>query len=313
VRPVFIGGTGRCGTTILRKALGQHPKIAALPGELRIIVDSDGALDLFSNLTSSWSPYRADHALWRFKDLLQQVKSGDTSRYTGHTLDEWVGADELEEIEKKFFNALISYKTRGFWTGSMEGRDTIYETSPWDKEDLRDVFSWFFDALYRQVGKNTNVWVDDTPDNLQHPYRLVDTFPQSVIVHIYRNPFDVLASYNRIRTRSRRWTSGSTSANASRIRNMLDAGMEKLESSCCDVVYKNIKFEDFVSSPQETLTPLLDFLGLDWHDSITCPIDRDRAHVGRQHFEEQGLSKNDITVAKRILNPVAERLGYETL
>jgi len=31
--PVFIGGTGRCGSTLLRNVLGKHPSVYMIPGE----------------------------------------------------------------------------------------------------------------------------------------------------------------------------------------------------------------------------------------------------------------------------------------
>ena len=67
--PVFIGGTGRTGTTILRQVLGTHHQIVAVATELRIIADPDGLLDLFLSLTERWSPYTADAAIHRFLTL----------------------------------------------------------------------------------------------------------------------------------------------------------------------------------------------------------------------------------------------------
>ena len=51
LKPIFIGGTGRSGTTILKKVLQQHSNIVTIPNELRIIIDPDGILDLFNALT----------------------------------------------------------------------------------------------------------------------------------------------------------------------------------------------------------------------------------------------------------------------
>ncbi|GAG26602.1 unnamed protein product, partial [marine sediment metagenome] len=50
----LIGGTGRSGTSILKQVLASHPKVIALPTELRIIVDPGGALDLKRALTDRW-------------------------------------------------------------------------------------------------------------------------------------------------------------------------------------------------------------------------------------------------------------------
>ena len=43
--PIFIGGTGRSGTTILKRVLLQHSAIVGFSGELRLLIDPGGALD----------------------------------------------------------------------------------------------------------------------------------------------------------------------------------------------------------------------------------------------------------------------------
>jgi Sulfotransferase family len=40
--PIFVGGTGRCGTTILGRLLGSHPDYATIPIEARFHASPDG-------------------------------------------------------------------------------------------------------------------------------------------------------------------------------------------------------------------------------------------------------------------------------
>jgi hypothetical protein len=50
ITPLFIGGTGRSGTTITLQYLGHHSKIyASEPTEIKILTEKNGFLDLYKN------------------------------------------------------------------------------------------------------------------------------------------------------------------------------------------------------------------------------------------------------------------------
>ena len=46
IQPIFVGGTGRSGTTILSKLLNQVDSVYTIPQEIRFITDPDGILSL---------------------------------------------------------------------------------------------------------------------------------------------------------------------------------------------------------------------------------------------------------------------------
>ena len=71
MKQVFIGGTGRSGTTHLSKWLGSHRSLVRIPCETRFIVDSGGLIDLHDSLTKSYSHDRARTATRRFFDLME--------------------------------------------------------------------------------------------------------------------------------------------------------------------------------------------------------------------------------------------------
>jgi hypothetical protein len=41
-RPIFIGGAGRSGTTLLYRLIGAHPDIYGFGFETRFLIDPDG-------------------------------------------------------------------------------------------------------------------------------------------------------------------------------------------------------------------------------------------------------------------------------
>ena len=52
---IFIGGTGRSGTTILSKYLGTHSDIYQIPFESKFITEKYGTVDLYTALTKNFN------------------------------------------------------------------------------------------------------------------------------------------------------------------------------------------------------------------------------------------------------------------
>ena len=75
MKTCFIGGTGRCGTSILRTILSRHSSVATIPIEHRLMVDPDGIFDFYRSYTTGWSPYYADAKLTRLKNFLEELSS----------------------------------------------------------------------------------------------------------------------------------------------------------------------------------------------------------------------------------------------
>jgi hypothetical protein len=65
---IFVGGTGRSGTSIVKELIAAHPGAASLPFEYRFIIDPDGLVDFYTSYTAAWSPYLADRTLKAAKD-----------------------------------------------------------------------------------------------------------------------------------------------------------------------------------------------------------------------------------------------------
>ena len=92
---IFIGGTGRSGTTVLTKILGRHPDLYMFPTEIRFIPDPDGLVSLKSALVDNWSYFQADLAIERFGALMRMLSKPYSSRYPNSRLGGAVGEDFL--------------------------------------------------------------------------------------------------------------------------------------------------------------------------------------------------------------------------
>lgn len=218
MKPVFIGGTGRSGTSVLKKVMRQHSRIVTLKRELRIIVDPDGALDLLSALTDRWTPNRSDAAIRRFGNLLDQCgamsipgrllewlersEHWPLSRlgYAG-LLGDPFGKDFYRQRTASLIDQLVDHYSSGMLISSppFRLRSQIREAGPYTAEELAAVIESFFDELYRHLAgpsSSATHWLDDTPYNVLHVGELLRLFPTMKFIHIYRDPRDVLASYS---------------------------------------------------------------------------------------------------------------------
>lgn len=119
IAPIFIGGTGRSGTSILGDYIGAHPKVLRLPYEIRIFTDRAGLVDLKSALTRNFSQQVARATVNDFISFSDALTCAYTAPYLGYNIDKRMKAD-LGKARSKFLNEIL--------LGHFQG---------WDKE-LRD-------------------------------------------------------------------------------------------------------------------------------------------------------------------------------
>ena len=94
MRPVFICGCPRSGTTLLASMLGSHPENITVPefpfkfqilGKISRSLDTDTPIDVLEGLTDDWS-----YKIWEIADKdIRHALSGDTQD-AGKTLEQFV-------------------------------------------------------------------------------------------------------------------------------------------------------------------------------------------------------------------------------
>ena len=226
---IFIGGTGRSGTTVTRKLLGLHPEIfypslkyitKTINPELRLIIDPDGCLDLINDLSINWSPQKADIALQRFIRLVKKIMKNSKfslKRHLGHYLFgrifpkfNWSGPKYgysyygdiiprkfvLRELNK-LINNIIDCKYKGQWIGSnFSFNSEIYNVKKFEKAKIALKCGEFIDKLFQiKLSSIHKYWCDSTPFNILYSNQLLEMFPKAKIIHVYRDPRDVISSY----------------------------------------------------------------------------------------------------------------------
>lgn len=320
----FIGGTGRCGTTIIKRILGQHPLVATLPFEYRFIIDPDGIVDFYCSYVSSWSPYMADVRLKRLENLLRDLsktnrfheaiqrvltifdKSGlmlSRKRYVGVNLGKFV--PNMDVYITDLMNELCDFCYRGTWAGaeSYRLRPAIYFSGPKSRENLSTILGEFIRRVIGDImkGQGKDFYVEDNTWNILFAPELMELIPEAKILHIYRDARDVVASYSQ-----QRWTPTDKIQSAKFYKSIMDKWFS-MRSFLPAESYFELKLEDLVRNPRDILIKVCDFLKLPWNEGL-LDIDLSKSHSGRWNYEFSDEEKEQIDI---LLKDTIKKLGYE--
>lgn len=307
---MFIGGTGRSGTSIVKRVVARHPAVASFPTELRAIVDPGGALDLMHKLTDGWSPYAGDLSLQRFRELMLRVGSTNLAKKTIVRLAQRLGVSVMpygdfsvgQQVGLAFFRhrtdelleRLGCGRPRSVWAGTPAWRfpAQMFDTPYPPAVDVAGELAAYFDDLFRQAAEPRPVshWVEDTPYNLLHLGDLLIMFPNLRFIHVHRDFRDVVASY-----RVQHWGGGSLEAVCDRIVSVVTRWFE-VRAQIPSEIYWEVGLEDVVDDAERFYRQFLTFAGLDDAPEMQqslASLESGRMHAGRWRRDltasEQGL------------------------
>jgi hypothetical protein len=191
VRPVFVGGTGRSGTTVVGDLLGSHEHIrTSVPIEIKFLANKSGLLHLvfgrdksdqkesvsLLNVTSRIRKRRrAKQALVKIEaEFLDRMWNDwwdiDAPPPHGRGLHSGISKQRLQELLDRLIKDL---RINRVWAGRRFMRDFISS-----QEDHG----------------NQKYWVETTPLNVAQARRIKKLFPNALFINMVRDPRDVIAS-----------------------------------------------------------------------------------------------------------------------
>ncbi len=300
VRCVFIGGTGRSGSNILKKVLSQNENIFSLPFESRFTVDPDGVFSTFRALTQSVSPFEADLLIDRLSSLLSRlaVKSNKdrlaimleniakktvyrSTHVNLRAYKEWELAVHFPEfIEKKeiLLKRLQYHQYTGVWPAKSGTENTISNTfiTTFDRKQLLGYFSDFLNELYSVVlaEHNKNIYLDDNTYNILFSQEILKILPNAHLIHIVRDPRDVVASLAK-----QRWAPSNIETAIHFYTATMDQCINKTKGISEDQLTV-IKLEELCYKPSRVLLSLCNKLNFDVTEDMLA-IKLNRANSGR--------------------------------
>ena len=256
VVPVFIGGTGRSGTTVLGDLLNEHSQVrTSNPTEIKFLANRGGFLDVVFGSMNSQLENREKISIFHYrtyrqraqKDLLQRRER--LEEFSEKLWQKWWQIDAPAPhgpglhagIEKKDLQEILNDYSRSIKKNPVK--------------QAREFMVSFMDA--QKSHKGEKYWAETTPMNISYSHRLIKLFPEAKFIVIRRDPRDVIASLL-----TKDWGPNSPLEGVEWIESRLKADHEALKSVPHNQVLF-INLEDLVTnSPQESYNQILSFLQL---------------------------------------------------
>ena len=334
---IFICGTGRSGTWILYKVLNCHESIHTFPREMRFLVDPDGLMDLVNSLSTNYHPIHANETLYRFERLMRiYLTIPERAPYKGFDLPKWLGEGEYFRRLDQFIAALTDYEYEAvIWQAEPQNEGRLVNLAkslqgvgnklqgkhflPYrvtlprqqervvrffkDRNEIVRLAASFVDELFlnaaHQNGKQT--WCEKTPQNLLNLDFILELFPDSLIIHIKRDPRGVVQSLT-----NQFWAPKDVRGASLLLRNMFSRWFslkEKLELNGSR--FLEIKLEEFAEAPQPVLEEIA-ALGEFTNSFNGMP----EISLERVNYWKREMSTEDIGVVNEVLGSYIEEMGY---
>jgi hypothetical protein len=319
---ILIGGTGRSGTNITKALLSRHPAVASLPFEYRFIIDPDGIVDFYRSFTGCWSPYMADRRLKRLETLLLTLAEQPTfdriignlirklnpngKLLTPRTYHRWHLDAHLPNF-KQHVQALIAelrdFSFPAYWVGSESyvWRPRIHHAGPKAPSDLAPILGGFINRVIHEylTQAQKSFFVEDNTWNILFARELLDLIPQARILHIYRDPRDVVASFTH-----QRWCPTDVEQAARWYRDLMSHWFT-VRADLPQGSYYEFNLDRLVMETEPVVKEICEFTGVSFHPAM-LQIDLSKSNRGRW---EQDFTPAEQSIVQHILGDLIEELG----
>jgi len=342
--PIFIGGTGRSGTTILGRVLHNHKDIFVYPFETRFIVDPNGVIDLCENLSDKWTPHRGDYAVKKFIEFMNLLypplpvyilKAGffhflkktkminliSPFKYTytmaGHWRNEdyytntkppisvFIEREDYFKIINKFLDKIVIKEFSGHWTGTE---------SLTLKPKIFVTRKFVKEEIFQIAGDFVNELLSQPLHKYKKHIWADHTPPNILFASSLIKMFPeakIIHIYRDFRDvvcsyKTKSWGAKTTEDAVYSIKQILEKWDAEKEKIPKEK-YIEISLEDLVTNTENTLEKLCQFLKIDF-DNNMLKVDLSKSHSGRWKKE---LSKEDLEIVENYLRNYLEVYGYD--
>ena len=256
VIPVFVGGTGRSGTTVMGDLLGKHPDVrTSTPIEIKFLSNRSGLLDVVFGRDDATSKKDAISILhlrtYRKRKLREKEKQAA------------IWAEFEDQVWNKWWD-IDAPPPHGRGLTSGITRRNLEKLMSSLRRDLKINRIWAarrfmkrFIALQDDAG-DEKYWVETTPMNIPTADKLLLLFPSALFITMVRDPRDVIASLL-----TKNWGPTTPMEGLTWIEKRLSEGHKALQSVPAQQKI-TIALEDLaINRREETYQRVLTFMGLE--------------------------------------------------
>ncbi|MBD3306748.1 hypothetical protein GF339_10010 [candidate division KSB3 bacterium] len=318
----LIGGTGRSGTTILNQIFARHPDLADLQ-EWRFLTDPDGILDFYA-ACQIWSPFHYDLRVKRLERLLKRIGKKHPLSTPYFLLQKFRLLEKLTWIVRpsyvhvcatdycpnflrlvdELLERLIAFRYQGYWIGMDVIRTDEIRYAPFpDKAAIAQILRNFLEQVIQDVLDDQHVshYLEKGTWNILWFDQMLELLPEARLVHIYRDPRDVVASSIR-----QKWMP-SDPLQCARIYKDLIGRWENIRRRVPAERVFEIALESLVAAPEKSLKSICEFWEIPWHETL-LEVDLSKSHAGRWKQELTPTAQRDI---QSLLQQEVTSMGYE--
>ena len=267
VRPVFICGAHRSGTTLMRDLLDGHPALVVLPAEA----------SYFGDLQRRMARLSADDAA----SLLGQTWLRRLANPNNQPPFWLLGRSSAEASPYlDFARRLLA------WLSACPA-------------PLAAVALAYAGRLDGVTG-----WIEKTPGTERHLDAIRAAFPEAKVIHVVRAPRDVAASHKALISRADESATGMPAALGALARSCRIAARNVRREP--PARYRIVHYEDLVARRDQVMSEIAAFLAITSHEALLRPTIAGLATVKNSSFPDEGdRLPPRFTLRERILLAVA--------
>lgn len=303
-RPIFIGGDGRSGTTLLNVVLDSHPDLSVAPEYHFSGCPNAGsaALEALDVLEPRSRRFSLSWLRSRLRTRTPESRPLVAEQFVRRSLRAGHRPDEIRTCVRRAMKEL--------------GRD------------LDDFASkcHLIDLLGRSLASRRGRarWGCKIMREIRKPQRYLEQWPQARFIHIIRDGRDVAASQI---TEHSGWGYGDISEAATKWVKIIEMARQNAERHAAPML--EIRYEDLILDSESTLRRTMEFLGEPWSDTLLRHEEADHdffqtrvGHPSRARTQQPldasaiGRHRRDLTAEQiasfeSIAGGMLQSIGYE--